>query len=94
MNRADILDTANNYVNHDRAADHGDAEAGFTLVATYWSAHLGFSLSAVDVSAMMALLKVARIKANPRHADNWIDGAGYLALGGEIATGGDDDKTG
>ena len=28
-----------------------------------------------------------RDKANPGHADSWIDGAGYLACGGEIATG-------
>jgi hypothetical protein len=36
---------------------------------------------------MMTLLKLARAKANPAHADNWIDGCGYLACGGEIATG-------
>jgi hypothetical protein len=36
---------------------------------------------------MLALLKVARIRSNPKHADNWIDIAGYAACGGEIATG-------
>jgi hypothetical protein len=33
----------------------------------------------------MNLLKVARIKSNPEHPDNWVDGAGYMACGGEIA---------
>ena len=35
---------------------------------------------------MMALLKIARLMSNPEHADSWIDGAGYLACGGEVAT--------
>jgi hypothetical protein len=32
----------------------------------------------------MTLLKVARISSNPKHVDNWVDGCGYLACGGEI----------
>jgi hypothetical protein len=32
----------------------------------------------------MTLLKLARIKSNPRHQDNWVDGCGYLACGGEL----------
>ena len=39
-----------------------------------------------DVAAMMALLKIARLMSNPEHVDSWIDGAGYLACGGEVAT--------
>jgi hypothetical protein len=38
------------------------------------------------VPVMMTLLKLARIKSNPKHEDNWIDGCGYLACGGEIVT--------
>ena len=37
-----------------------------------------------DVAVMMTLLKLARIKSNPRHQDNWVDGCGYLACGGEL----------
>ena len=48
--------------------------------------HLGTPVKAHDVAVMMALLKVARIKQNPQHIDNWVDGAGYFACGGEIAT--------
>ena len=32
-----------------------------------------------------AYVTVDRAKANPAHADNWVDGCGYLACGGEIA---------
>ena len=35
---------------------------------------------------MMALLKIARASVTPEHIDSWIDGAGYLACGGELAT--------
>lgn len=87
MNRSEILDTAKQYVNVDRAGTHGDAESNFGLIAAYWSAHLDAYVGPEDVAIMMTLLKLARAKANPGHADNWVDGCGYLACGGEIATG-------
>jgi hypothetical protein len=87
MNRGQILDTAKAYVTKDRADTHGDAESNFNLIALYWTAHLDTIVTAHDVAVMMNLLKVARIKSNPAHADNWIDGCGYLACGGEIAAG-------
>jgi len=31
----------------------------------------------------MTLLKVARIRGNPNHADNFVDGAGYMACAAE-----------
>jgi len=34
----------------------------------------------------MTLLKVARIKSNASNMDNWVDAAGYMACGGEIAS--------
>jgi hypothetical protein len=87
MNRSEILDTAKGYVTQDRAAQHGDAERNFSLIATYWSAHLDADVSASDVAVMMTLLKLARIKANPDIMDSWIDGCGYLACGAEIVSG-------
>ena len=83
MKRSEILDTAKTYVNVDRAAQHGDAERNFGLIATYWSAHLNVAINAADVAVMMTLMKLARARSNPKHTDNWIDGCGYLALGGE-----------
>lgn len=86
MNRADILDTAKGYVTKDRAADHGDMEDNFSTIAAFWSAYLKAPVSAHDVAAMMGLLKIARLRSNPAHQDNWIDLAGYAACGGEITT--------
>jgi hypothetical protein len=88
MKRADILATASEYVTTDRAATHGDAEDNFRRIAELWKAYLGVDdITTIDVAVMLALLKVARIRSNPTHADNWIDIAGYAACGGEIATG-------
>jgi hypothetical protein len=86
MNRSEILDTAKQYVNVDRAAAHGNVERNFGTIATFWSAHLDHPVTAADVAVMMTLMKLARIKANPAHLDSWVDGCGYLACGGEIAT--------
>lgn len=85
VTRSKILSTARSYITRDRQADHGDAEDNFSRIAGYWSLHTGTTLTATDVAVMMALLKVARIKQNPQHVDNWVDGAGYFACGGEIA---------
>lgn len=87
MNRSQILDTAKQYVTKDRADTHGDAESNFGLISLYWSAHLNVSIRAHDVAVMMTLMKLARARSNPKHTDNWVDGCGYLACGGEIATG-------
>ena len=84
MKRDEILNTAKHYVMVDRANTHGDAEANFGLIAAYWSAHLNTNIKPHDVAVMMTLLKLARAKSNPAHADNWIDGCGYLACGGEL----------
>lgn len=83
--RAHILDTAKEYVTKDRQATHGKPEGTFGLIASYWSAHLGQEITATDVASMMVLLKLARAKANPGNADNWIDAAGYAACAGELA---------
>jgi len=88
--RTGILNQAEQYVTKDRAATHGDMENNFQTIADLWSNYLGISddieLSPTDVAVMMTLLKIARIKSNPEHCDNWIDACGYLACGGELAT--------
>lgn len=88
MNRAEILDTAKEYVTKDRAASHGDMENNFSRIGALWTAHLADRLErpivASDVALMMGLLKIARAGSNPNHLDNWIDLAGYAACGGEL----------
>lgn len=79
----------------DRGVPYGGVEDNFNRIASLWQAHLenryaspDFAafpvIDAADVAMMMALMKIARLEANPSHADSWIDVAGYAACGGEI----------
>ena len=85
LKRAEILRTAEKYVTQDRATEHGDMEDNFITIALYWSIHLGTDVTAADVAVMMTLLKLARMRGNEQNLDNWVDGCGYLACGGELA---------
>jgi len=82
--RVKVLRTAETYVTKDRANEHGNMEDNFKTIAAYWSQHLGTQVTAVDVAIMMALLKIARLRSNAPNFDNWVDGCGYLACGGEL----------
>ena len=84
VSRADILDTAKQYVTQDRQNTHGKPEDSFSRIADYWSVYLQREITSKDVSIMMTMLKIARLDKNPTNADNWIDACGYLACGGEI----------
>jgi hypothetical protein len=90
MDRAEVLATALEYISKDRAATHGKAENSFKTIGDLWTTYLEARkpgpLTPYDVSAMMVLFKMARVAGNPTHMDNWIDSAGYSALGGELAT--------
>lgn len=79
-----ILDTAAALVSGDRQATYGDAEEMHQSIADLWTAYAGVELTAVDVAAMMVLMKVARSKGPRKHTDNWIDICGYAALAGEM----------
>lgn len=97
MNRSDILDKAKACVCGDREQDYGKPENSFSTIAGLWTTYLGNALgspghepgriTAKDVAAMMALLKIARIATGHAKSDNWVDLAGYAAAGGEIETG-------
>ena len=84
MTRDEILDAAKKCVVGDREQDYGRPERNFKTIADLWSVYLGVTIDAVDVAALLALLKLARIRSGHAKADNWIDLAGYAACGGEI----------
>lgn len=86
MNRSEILDKAKEIVCNDRQKTYKEPEDNFKTIADFWSAYLGHEVSSADVAAMMILLKLARVKSNPKHLDNWLDICGYGGCGGEIAT--------
>ena len=86
MTRAEILATAHKCVCGDREQDYGSPENSFAKIAEFWSAYCNMVFTAKDVAVMMALLKIARICMGHGKDDNWVDGCGYLACGGEIET--------
>ncbi|MFR5026446.1 MAG: DUF6378 domain-containing protein [Evtepia gabavorous] len=95
MTRKEILAAAEKCVCGDREQDYGIPENSFRLIAEFWHTYLSakcvaagvhVQLEPEDVAAMMALLKIARASVTPEHIDSWIDGAGYMACGGELAT--------
>lgn len=65
----------------DRAREYGNPEDSFNEISRLWSWYLGKDVSALDVSIMMILLKMARCKCNPAHLDNFVDIAGYAVCG-------------
>lgn len=88
--RNKFLSKVQDIVNYDRNAQYGSAEDSFLTIADLWATYLyarfGFTgdLTAVDVAAMMDLMKTARIATNPTHMDSWVDKAGYAACAGGI----------
>lgn len=96
--RADILDLAKKCVCGQREQDYGTPESNFQLIADLWNGYLGTKyryvdddkpinvapLKPLDVSMMMALLKIARIRNGGGSGDSFVDLAGYAACGGEI----------
>ena len=84
ISRSEVLATAERMVNGDRDQQYGEPLVVFQRIADLWSAHLGITITPAQVAKMMILFKVARLSANPMHADSWIDAAGYAACGAEV----------
>ena len=82
--RKSITLEAANLITGDRAETHGPVDQNFENIGALWAGYLGTPVSLLDVGNMLALLKIARSKTNPKHRDNYVDGAGYLALTGEV----------
>lgn len=91
MTRDQILDTAKELINGQRANDYGDAETNFLRVAQGWNIIADNAyrthgrLSPKHVALMLDWLKTARLLETIDHKDSWIDKAGYTGLGGSFA---------
>lgn len=91
MNAASIATTAASLVSTDRADSHGDMLACHLGIAAVWTGILHaagkpVTVTAHDVANMMEGLKIARRYSGAFNADDYIDGAGYAAVAGEIAS--------
>ena len=90
MNRKEILDKASNLIMNDRAKQHGDIVINHGNIARLWSAYLtnktrvSIPISEQDVALMLGLFKIGRTQNGNHTDDNYIDGAAYIAIDGEI----------
>lgn len=84
--RQAILDEASAAITGAREDTYGGPEQSFLTIAKFWSAYLDHFIEPQDVAAMLALLKLARLKhSEGQHRDSWVDLAGYAACGAECS---------
>lgn len=88
----EIVKSAAEIVNGDRARTHGDKRKNHQNIATLWNAYLKIrrdpaaELSPLDVALMMDLLKTARTQLGEHNPDNYTDKVGYSSIAGELAS--------
>ena len=98
---SELLKQAAGIVAGDREAQHGPKERNHENIAILWRAYMALKyanegaaglhgITAFDVATMMELLKIARrfAGAGRTNPDNYVDGAGYCGVAGEIALNG------
>jgi hypothetical protein len=92
INKAEIARTAADLVGGARNATHGDAYENHAKIAEVWNGILAAAgartarpLDAHDVANLMEGLKIARRYLGAFNLDDYVDGAGYAAVAGEIA---------
>lgn len=90
--RRELLEGAADLVDGDRNNQYGDPRQDFQRTAALWNTYLGIEdIEPHDVAAMMALLKLSRIRWSPLKEDSWMDLAGYAACGWHCAYPEDED---
>jgi hypothetical protein len=86
---ADFLALATQIVG-ERELTHGEIVRGQSKIATLWQAYLSIRrypsahLSAEDATALMLLLKLARMHSGEKNIDNDLDLIGYAAKLAEV----------
>lgn len=86
MNRTQTLLAAETLITGDRAKDYGNPQTNFRRIAELWAPIIGRTISPAEVALCLTQLKIARLIHTPVHPDSWVDAAGYIALGAELAT--------
>ena len=84
------IETARALITGDRHRAYGPAERNLQSNADLWSFYTDTEIDAVQAANMMALMKIARMKADAKKEDNYFDAIGYLALAYELAQSNDD----
>jgi len=92
LSKHGLLDAAKQ-ATADRGLNYGRPEDNFNRIAARWRTHLknrfalDVPIDGASVAIMMSDMKAARLENDIRHVDSWVDFAGYVACGAEIATG-------
>ena len=84
MNAGDYLTEARAVI-QDRGMDYGHPTDNMSRTARLWSAYLEMPISDYQVAMCLALVKVARSMETAK-VDNYIDGAAYFAISGQLRT--------
>lgn len=87
MKASTVLATAATLVDGDRRQKHGDPKVSFGRIAQLWSARLGVTVTPSDVCWMMSDVKFIRSISGENNDDDYVDGAGYIALASEVSDG-------
>ena len=84
--QASIFAEAEAIINGERREDYGDAVLSFKQISDLWSAYLQRIITPADVAAMMALLKLVRLKYSGfTHHDSFVDMLGYVGLAHKVS---------
>ena len=84
MNAGDFLTEAKAII-QDRGMDYGHPSDNMSRTASLWSAFLEMPITDYQVASCMALVKLARSMETGK-IDNYIDGAAYFAIAGQLHT--------
>jgi hypothetical protein len=84
MKAHDYLNEARAII-EDRGMDYGHPSDNMQRTARLWSAYLEMPITDYQVAMCLALVKVARSMETSK-VDNFIDGAAYFAISGQLAT--------
>jgi hypothetical protein len=84
MNAGDYLNEARAII-QDRGIDYGHPTDNMSRTASLWSAYLEVPVEPHQVAMCLALVKVARSMETGK-VDNFIDGAAYFAISGQLRT--------
>lgn len=79
-----IADLWNDYLGNKLSKEKRDFEKELGVTHNHKELSVPWEISAMDVSMMMALMKIARIRNGGGSGDSFVDLAGYAACGGEI----------
>lgn len=92
MKAGEIAAKAADLVGGDRETTHGNKLQNHAKIAMVWNGIMhaagkppAYPLNAHDVANLMEGLKIARRYSGTFNPDDYVDGAGYAAVAGEIA---------